>query len=69
MTTNNPENFCPDCEALEENLSNAMILYDYAKLKLTEAEERLEKINELIYATGAPLGSNVYFEIRKLATK
>lgn len=34
---------------------------------IIELKEKLERINKTIYATGAPLGSNEYFEIRELA--
>ena len=31
--------------------------------------EQFTKINRLIFASGAPVGSQAYFEIRKIATK
>lgn len=34
---------------------------------LRDREDRLRRINEIIFASGAPLGSDNYFEIRKLA--
>jgi hypothetical protein len=36
--------------------------------RIKELEDRLKKINDLIYAKGAPLGTVDYFEIRELAT-
>ena len=33
---------------------------------ITELRQRLTKINDTIYAVGAPLGSEAYFTIRKI---
>lgn len=37
--------------------------------RLAKAEADLVKINEIIFAHGAPLGSGAYFQIREIASK
>lgn len=40
-----------------------------SQAKIRELESRLIEINRLIYAAGAPLGSETYFAIRKIAAE
>lgn len=40
-----------------------------AKKRTSVLEDRLVKINRLIYAKGAPLGSDTYFKIRGLVAE
>jgi len=63
-----------EVERLKDSLDDAcqMIIQNGRRAndlqsELTKAREDLAQINRLIYATGAPLGGEVYFSIRELA--
>lgn len=55
---------------LSEPVANRVVAQWNAKCaELKQARDDLIKINNLIFAKGAPLGSDIYFAIREIAAK
>jgi len=54
-----------DCEELNKRITSND--HESFRHKVVALENRLIQINNTIYAVGAPLGSDQYFRIRKLA--